>query len=87
MWQGVGMKSTWPLQDAKNQFSRVVELAAAEGAQVITKHGKPAVVVLSVADYKELRVGRPRLVEVLRDCPVSDLEIGRMDDRPRDLEL
>ena len=87
MCYGVGMEHTWQLQDAKNQFSRVVERAATEGAQVITKHGKPAAVVLSAADYEELRADRPRLVDVLRDCPVSDLAIERMDDRPQDLEL
>ena len=81
------MKSTWPLQDAKNQFSRVVECATAEGAQMITKHGKPAAVVLSAADYEELRTDRPRLVEVLQECPVDDFSIERLDDRPRDLEL
>jgi prevent-host-death family protein len=87
MWQVFAMKSSWPLQDAKNQFSRVVECAASEGAQMITKHGKPAAVVLSAADYAELRADRPRLVDVLRDCPVADLAIERIDDRPQDMEL
>ncbi len=30
----------WPLQEAKNQFSRVVELAQTEGPQTVTRHGE-----------------------------------------------
>ena len=36
---------TWQLQDAKNRFSEVVTRALNEGAQTVTKHGKPAVIV------------------------------------------
>ena len=33
----------WPLQDAKNKFSAVVEAAVAGHPQRVTKRGKPAV--------------------------------------------
>ncbi len=35
-------KGNWQLQEAKNRFSEVVELAMKEGAQTVTKHGRPA---------------------------------------------
>ncbi|HEY9068241.1 MAG TPA: type II toxin-antitoxin system prevent-host-death family antitoxin [Burkholderiaceae bacterium] len=48
-------KSTWPLQDAKAQFSAVVEAALNGKAQVVTKRGKRAVVVLDAVEYDRLR--------------------------------
>ena len=44
----------WSLQDAKNSFSAVVMAAIKGGTQTVTKRGKPAVVVLSVAEYQRL---------------------------------
>lgn len=44
----------WALQDAKNRFSAVVEAALAGRPQQVSRRGQPAVVVLSVADYRRL---------------------------------
>lgn len=55
----------WQLQDAKNQFSRVVQRARAEGPQTVTVRGHRAAVVLSAQDYDALRAGRPTLVDDL----------------------
>ncbi|WP_249142464.1 type II toxin-antitoxin system prevent-host-death family antitoxin [Bradyrhizobium sp. AUGA SZCCT0160] len=41
---------SWSVQDAKNRFSEVVE-AARRVPQTVTKHGKPAVVVVDVVEY------------------------------------
>ncbi len=42
---------TWQLQEAKNKLSQVVNLAEQGRPQHISKHGRPAVVVMSAADY------------------------------------
>lgn len=63
---------TWQLQDAKNRFSEVVTRALNEGAQTVTKHGKPAVIVVSVEDYERTIAPRKSLIAALRECP-SDL--------------
>ncbi|MBI5384127.1 MAG: type II toxin-antitoxin system Phd/YefM family antitoxin [Verrucomicrobia bacterium] len=81
------MANTWQLQEAKNQLSQVVENALKQGAQTITRHGKPAVVVLSASDYQRIRPRRKKLVEVLRACPVKDLRLSRVKDTPRDVAL
>lgn len=47
----------WPLQDAKQNFSRVVALAAEEGPQVVTRHGREVAVVMSSDHYRELAGG------------------------------
>lgn len=78
--------STWQLQEAKNRFSEVVELARTKGAQTITKHGRPAVMVVSIEEFRALKPAGPRkkkrtLLEILRSCPDPDffkrLEAGR----------
>ena len=43
-----------PLQDAKNRFSAVVDAAIAGEPQRMTRHSKPAVVVLAVEEYERL---------------------------------
>ena len=66
---------TWQLQEAKNRFSEVVELAMKGGAQTVTKHGKPAVVIVSVEEYESSKKPRKSLLEALRGCPVDLAEI------------
>ncbi|MCP3468486.1 MULTISPECIES: type II toxin-antitoxin system Phd/YefM family antitoxin [unclassified Bradyrhizobium] len=62
----------WQLQDAKNQFSKLVQKARLEGPQVVTLRGMRAAVVLSAADYDALRAGRPSLVDDLLAGPAWD---------------
>ncbi|RZN10023.1 type II toxin-antitoxin system Phd/YefM family antitoxin [Bradyrhizobium sp. Leo121] len=66
----------WPLQDAKNQFSKVVQKARREGPQVVTLRGERAAVVLSAADYDALRSGRPTLVDDLLAEPSWDDDLA-----------
>lgn len=47
--------SQWRLQDAKTQFSRVVDAALQGEPQHVTRRGRAAVVVLSEAIYRALR--------------------------------
>lgn len=78
----------WQLQAAKQRFSELVERARRDGPQVVTKHGKDAVVVVSAEDYRRLRGAGPRLVEFIRSAPDFDLlELQRAGDRGRDVEL
>jgi antitoxin Phd len=81
------MRNTWQLQEAKNQFSLVVDNALSRGAQIITRHGEPTVVVISVAEYRKLLPPRKRIVDVLRACPVKDLDLRRVRELPRDRAL
>ncbi len=62
----------WPLQDAKNHFSKVVQRARTEGPQTVTLRGERAAVVLSADDYDALRAGRPTLVDDLLAGPAWD---------------
>ena len=66
----------WPLQVARNQFSRVVRLALTEGPQVVTLRGERAAVVLSAAEYDALKGGRPTLVDALLSGPEFDDQLA-----------
>jgi antitoxin Phd len=78
---------TWSIQDAKNRFSAVVE-AARQEPQMVTKHGKPAVVVVDAEEYERLRrlerLQAPSFVDTLLAMPQDDGEFPRIGVRPRD---
>ena len=65
---------SWSVQDAKNRFSEVVE-AARRRPQTVTKHGKPAVVILSADEYDRLRklehLKAPSFAELLLAMPTD----------------
>ena len=77
------MAKSWQLQEAKNQFSTVVDKALTDGYQVVTRHGQPAVVVLSMEEFRKLRPRKESLVRFLADSPLRDL--GEAPKRQRDL--
>jgi antitoxin YefM len=61
-----------PLADVKNRLSEVVErLEREHGRVVITKHGRPAAVVLSIDDLESLE----ETLEVMSNAPLL-AEIG-----------
>ncbi len=79
----------WQLQDAKNKFSRVAEEAVTYGPQIVTKHGKDAVVVISKEEYERLSRPASSFVAFLQESPLvgSSLVIQRDDDEGRDIDL
>ena len=84
--------SQWRLQDAKTQFSQVVDAALQGEPQHVTRSGREAVVVLSEADYRALRddarASAPSFVAHLLAIP----KIDEFDEEPcrvvlREVEL
>lgn len=53
--QAQTLPPSWRLQDAKSQFSTLVELALRGVPQHVTRRGKQAVVVLSEQDFAALQ--------------------------------
>ena len=83
------MSHAWQLQEAKNKFSNLVERAQKEGPQVVTKHGKEAVVVLSADDFRKLTRSKTSLRQFLQKSPLAgiELDISRDKSAPRDVSL
>jgi prevent-host-death family protein len=81
------MERRWSVQDAKNRFSEVIEAAQRE-PQTVTKHGKPAVVVVAVDEYERLRklqhLKAPSFTQLLLAMPTDDGEFERLEGRMRE---
>ena len=72
----------WPLQDARNRFSALVDAALAGAPQRVTRRGRPAVVVLAADEYERLRCveksNAPTLAGLLLDIPQDDRDFERL---------
>ena len=81
----------WPLQDAKNKFSALVNAALAGEPQQVTRRGQPAVVVLATEEYERLcrleRADAPTLGGLLLEIPQDDRDFERMSLPARPLDL
>jgi prevent-host-death family protein len=63
---------TMRLRDAKASLSAVVEAAERDDATTITKHGRPAAVVMSVEDARRLNPRqRPNFADLLLAIPLA----------------
>lgn len=83
-------RSTWSVQDAKDRFSAVVA-AAQRRPQVVTKHGKAAVVVVGAAEYARLKqleqLEAVSFTEHLLDMPADNGNFERLAGDLRDTDL
>jgi prevent-host-death family protein len=92
MYFSVSFTAAWKLQDARARFSQLVREARTHGPQVVTIHGKEAIVVVSVEEYARLRQSaapKPSLYELLQNAPLRDVEFGEPGIRMpiRDVDL
>ncbi len=79
----------WQLQEAKNKFSQVVDMAENYGPQIVTKHGRESVVVLSVKAYRKLLKPKQDIAKFFQESPLKELniEMERIHEQPRRIEL
>jgi antitoxin Phd len=83
--------TSWPVQDAKARFSEMLETCLREGAQIVTKRGADAAVLVPIPEWQRLkRAAKPTLKELLlADAARGDLNIpergGRRRRAPPDL--
>ncbi len=79
----------WPLRDARNKFSEVVNAALTGEPQLVTRRGRPVVVVLAVEEWERLRrldrSQAPSLGELLLEIPQDDQEFDKITVLPRHL--
>jgi antitoxin Phd len=85
------MGRTWQLQEAKNRFSEVVHKALDEGPQIVTRRGVEEVVVISIAQYRKLKLKRRRgsLSEFFARSPLrkAKIDLTRDKDTGRSVDL
>jgi prevent-host-death family protein len=70
-------RGRWRLQDAKARFSELVRMAHSEGPQLVTLHGRDAVVVVDADEFQRLKGGRTGqlLVDALQASPHRETEL------------
>ncbi len=88
----------WRLQDAKAQFSELVDNALRGVPQHVTRRGKQAVVVLSEHDYAVLQHSAAsrstppasflaHLLAIPKDVAGTSLDIKRLNADPREIDF
>jgi len=67
----------WPVQDAKARFSEFLDACLADGAQMVTRRGAEAAVLVPVQEWRRLHAGaRPSLKQLmLTDTARSELPL------------
>ena len=67
----------WPVQDAKARFSELLEAAAKEGPQIVTKRGVETAVLMPIEEWKRLSYTSRRTLKelLLAEEPRFDLEL------------
>ena len=82
---------SWRLQDAKNQFSKVVEAALHGEPQHVTRRGREVVVIVAADEYERLEkfkaASMPRFVDHLLALPKDDMEFERLPFHSREVEF
>lgn len=63
------------LQEAKQNFSSVAGKAAEGCPQLVTKHGKPFVVIVSAGEWYKNHEPERGIWDVLRACPADLTEL------------
>ena len=81
----------WQLQEAKQQFSRVVNQAEADGPQFVTRHGREVAVVVSAEDYRRMNGETldeaQKFWEFLTGPPYWDIELPIMRSKEPSREI
>jgi len=78
---------TWMLQDAKARFSELVNICLKDGPQLVTRHGREAVVIIPVEDYKKVTAPDNTLKEFFLKAPRVELDLHRSFEVGREIDL
>ena len=77
----------WKLADAKNKFSKVMDMALEEGPQTITRRDK-SVILVSLKEYELLSGKKPGFKDYLAHAPsLKGVNLGRDRSKVREIVL
>ena len=79
----------WPVVEAKSRLSELIDIARFEGPQTITRNGRPVAMLVSYDEWRRQTAPEGTLFEFFVNSPLRglDLEMPRLDDGPRELDL
>ena len=67
--------TTWQIQEAKNNFSELIDKTLSEGPQTVTKHGTEVAVVMPIDQFRKLTAPKERLGDFLLNSPLRSSEL------------
>ena len=78
----------WTVAGAKARLSEVIDRAQTD-PQIITRHGKPSVVIVSAEEWARKTLRKGSFAEFLLASPLrgAELELEPQRDKPRDVKL
>ena len=81
--------ATWTVAEAKAKFSELIAHAHTHGPQTVTRHGRSAAVVVSIAEWERTTRRAGNLAEFFAASPLRDsgLVIPRRKGKPRPIDL
>ncbi len=74
------MATTWKLEQARANFSELVERAQRGETQLVTKHGHPAVYIIAARELN-MTAGTTSLWDVLKTAPRCEEDMFERDSR------
>lgn len=80
-----GVRTDW--QEAQRRFSEPSRSMEADGPQFVTRHGEKVAVIIDIAEYRCLQGGRMDFKKFLRSAPDFDVEITRLSEPARVIDL
>ena len=80
---------TWTVAEAKAKFSEVLDRAAREGPQTITRNGHTAAILVGAEEWQRKTMRAGNLAEFLAASPLrgSGLKVRRLKSRPGKIRL
>jgi prevent-host-death family protein len=64
------MVRTWQLKDARANFSTLVDKVIGDGPQIVTRHGKKTVIVVSIEEWMSRERRRGDLIDFFANSPL-----------------
>ena len=82
-------RDVWTVAEAKARLSEVIDKAASEGPQTVTRRGRKAVVIVDAEEWARKTRRSGSLAAFFASSPLRDsgLEIERSEEGLRDVEL
>ena len=80
---------TWGVAEAKAHLSEVIERAANDGPQTITRNGRQVAVLVSAQEWERKTKRQGTLADFLAASPLRglDIDLERVKDGPREIDL
>jgi antitoxin Phd len=68
----------WTIEYAQENLENLIDLAIQGGPQYLTRHGEPTVVIISEAEYQQLKGQKRSLKDYLLNGPdLAGVEVSR----------